>query len=312
MEEKYALLIDAENVSPKYIRPILQELSKYGRVTYKRIYGDWTNVQRAGWKESLLAHSITPIQQFRYVEGKNASDTALIIDAMDMLHGGQLDGFCIVSSDSDFTRLIERLREGGKEVIVMGEEKTPKALRNASDVFTVLEDILDDSDDIVDENEKEQGTSDSVSKNQIENIIIQFVSENQNKNRETGLAEVGSRLTSIYPDFDVRRYGYSLLSKFLKTLPRLEVYQTGSHQAYVRIKDNEEKRNSIYDYIQSEVTGSGKRGIPLGTLGRNIHEQFEDFQSSDFGYSRFYKFIESIDGVKIVKKRDEMFAVSDK
>ncbi|MFV0361690.1 MAG: NYN domain-containing protein, partial [Suipraeoptans sp.] len=247
MESKYALLIDAENVSPKYIRPILRELSKYGKVTYKRIYGDWTNVSRAGWKDSLLAHSITPIQQFRYVEGKNASDTALIIDAMDMLHSGQLDGFCVVSSDSDFTRLIERLREGGKEVIVMGEEKTPKALRNASDVFTVLEDILDDTDDIATESEKEQETSDSVSKTQIENNIIQFVSENQNKNKETGLGEVGSRLTNIYPDFDVRRYGFSLLSKFLKTLPRLEIYQIGSHQAYVRIKDNEEKKNSIYE-----------------------------------------------------------------
>ena len=117
MEERFALLIDADNVSAKYIKPILDELSKYGNVTYKRIYGDWTRPNSAGWKEELLQNSITPIQQFSYTYGKNATDSAMIIDAMDMLYASELEGFCLVSSDSDFTRLASRLRESGKRVI---------------------------------------------------------------------------------------------------------------------------------------------------------------------------------------------------
>ena len=111
MEERYALLIDADNVSAKYIKPILDELSKYGNVTYKRIYGDWTSTYNSSWKEVLLQNSITPIQQFSYTHGKNATDSAMIIDAMDMLYTSELEGFCLVSSDSDFTKLASRLRE---------------------------------------------------------------------------------------------------------------------------------------------------------------------------------------------------------
>ena len=119
MEDRFALLIDADNVSAKYIQPILDELSKYGNVTYKRIYGDWTRPNSASWKEELLQNSITPIQQFSYTHGKNATDSAMIIDAMDMLYTSELEGFCLVSSDSDFTRLASRLRESGKTVIGM-------------------------------------------------------------------------------------------------------------------------------------------------------------------------------------------------
>ena len=125
MEDRFALLIDADNVSAKYIKPILDELSKYGNVTYKRIYGDWTKTNNASWKEELLQNSITPIQQFSYTHGKNATDSAMIIDAMDMLYTSELEGFCLVSSDSDFTKLASRLRESGKTVIGMGEGKTP-------------------------------------------------------------------------------------------------------------------------------------------------------------------------------------------
>ena len=129
MEEQcYALLIDADNVSAKYIKPILTELSKYGIITYKRIYGDWTSTQHSSWKDELLTNSITPIQQFSYTQGKNSTDSAMIIDAMDILYTNDVDGFCIVSSDSDFTRLVSRLRESGKMVIGMGENKTPQEL----------------------------------------------------------------------------------------------------------------------------------------------------------------------------------------
>ena len=145
MEDRIALLIDADNVSAKYIKPILDELSKYGNVTYKRIYGDWTRSNSASWKEELLQNSITPIQQFSYTHGKNATDSAMIIDAMDMLYTSELEGFCLVSSDSDFTKLASRLRESGKLVIGMGEDKTPSPFRKACDIFTVLELLLEDN-----------------------------------------------------------------------------------------------------------------------------------------------------------------------
>ena len=139
MEERYfALLIDADNVSAKYITPILTELSKYGVITYKRIYGDWTSTLHSAWKEELLTNSIMPVQQFSYTTGKNATDSAMIIDAMDILYANDVNGFCIVSSDSDFTRLVSRLRESGKMVIGMGENKTPEPFRKACDKFTIL------------------------------------------------------------------------------------------------------------------------------------------------------------------------------
>ena len=138
MEDRFALLIDADNVSAKYIKPILDELSKYGNVTYKRIYGDWTKSNSASWKEELLQNSITPIQQFSYTQGKNSTDSAMIIDAMDMLYTSELEGFCLVSSDSDFTKLVYRLKESGKIVIGMGESKTKEALAKACDEFKIL------------------------------------------------------------------------------------------------------------------------------------------------------------------------------
>ena len=156
MEDRFALLIDADNVSAKYIQPVLDELSKYGKVTYKRIYGDWTKTNNASWKEELLQNSITPIQQFSYTYGKNATDSAMIIDAMDMLYTSDLEGFCLVSSDSDFTRLASRLRESGKTVIGMGEDKTPSPFRKACDIFTELELLLEDS--TMDKDEREERT----------------------------------------------------------------------------------------------------------------------------------------------------------
>ena len=212
MEDRFALLIDADNVSAKYIKPILDELSKYGNVTYKRIYGDWTKTNNASWKEELLQNSITPIQQFSYTTGKNATDSAMIIDAMDMLYTSELEGFCLVSSDSDFTKLASRLRESGKTVIGMGEDKTPSPFRKACDIFTVLELLLEDNTDKDEKEEKgtphqhhgkERKKDTAASKEQIEEAVVKIITENQNNDRETGLGEVGSRLVKLYPDFDV-------------------------------------------------------------------------------------------------------------
>ena len=200
-EQCYALLIDADNVSAKYIKPILTELSKYGIITYKRIYGDWTSTQHSSWKDELLTNSITPIQQFSYTQGKNSTDSAMIIDAMDILYTNDVDGFCIVSSDSDFTRLVSRLRESGKMVIGMGENKTPEPFRKACDKFTILENLMSEQNPGTTKNET---SHDKRSKEKIEDAIIKMIIENQDINKPTGLGEVGSRLVSLYPDFDVQ------------------------------------------------------------------------------------------------------------
>ena len=183
-EQCYALLIDADNVSAKYIKPILTELSKYGVITYKRIYGDWTSTQNSSWKEELLTNSITPIQQFSYTQGKNATDSAMIIDAMDILYTNDVDGFCIVSSDSDFTRLVSRIRESGKMVIGMGENKTPEPFRKACDKFTILENLLNEQEP---GSPKTEDTQDTLGREkiEIEDAIIKMIIENQDSNKAT-------------------------------------------------------------------------------------------------------------------------------
>ena len=139
---RLAVLIDADNIPYRLISGILEEVAKYGSPTFKRIYADWTKPHVAGWKTVLLDHAITPVQQYSYTTGKNSSDSAMIIDAMDILYTGRVDGFCIVSSDSDFTRLATRLREAGMKVIGMGEQKTPGAFRAACDKFIYIEILM--------------------------------------------------------------------------------------------------------------------------------------------------------------------------
>ena len=327
MEDRFALLIDADNVSAKYIKPILDELSKYGNVTYKRIYGDWTKSNSASWKEELLQNSITPIQQFSYTQGKNSTDSAMIIDAMDML--------CLVSSDSDFTKLASRLRESGKMVIGMGEDKTPLPFRKACDIFTVLEVLLEDNTIEKEESEgkfyhphvfgrgqkKISGASlssskgrsskekiEKVSKEKIEEIVVKIITENQNNDRETGLGEVGSRLVKVYPDFDVRRYGYSLLSKFLETLPKLKLIQEGT-KVSVTLYEDKSKKDMLEEYIIRQIQMTGDQGISLGTLGNRIRIQFGDFKVRDYGYSQFKQYIQSFPKVELIEDGERTRAV---
>ena len=302
MEDRFALLIDADNVSAKYIQPILDELSKYGNVTYKRIYGDWTRPNSASWKEELLQNSITPIQQFSYTHGKNATDSAMIIDAMDMLYTSELEGFCLVSSDSDFTRLASRLRESGKTVIGMGENKTPSPFRKACDIFTELELLLEDSTMEKEEHEEKSASHGSrgkekkqsaVSKEQIEEAVVRIITENQNDDRETGL---------------VRRYGYSLLSKFLETLPKLKLDQTGT-QVTVSLYEDRSRKEMLEEFIMEQIRSGGKYGISLSSLGNRIRLQFGDFKVRDYGYSQFKQYIQSFPGVELTDDGERTRAV---
>lgn len=301
MEDRFAVLIDADNVSAKYIEPILDELSKYGNVTYKRIYGDWTSTNNAGWKEELLNNSITPIQQFSYTHGKNSTDSAMIIDAMDMLYTSELEGFCLVSSDSDFTKLASRLRESGKTVIGMGENKTPAPFRKACDIFTVLELLLEGS----------MSENDAVARSQIEEAVVKIITENQNDDRVTGLGEVGSRLVKLYPDFDVRRYGYSLLSKFLESFPKLKLIQSGS-QITVTLYEDRNRKEQIEEFIRRQIKDAGKHGVSLSVLGNRIRSRFGDFKVRDYGFSQFKQYIQSFSGVHVEEDGENNRAVYEK
>ena len=274
----FALLIDADNVSAKYIKPILTELSRYGNITYKRIYGDWTSTQ-----------------QFSYTQGKNATDSAMIIDAMDILYANAVDGFCIVSSDSDFTRLVSRLRESGKTVIGMGENKTPEPFRKACDKFTILENLLSEQ-----EPGGDQETHDTLSKEKIEDAVIKMIIENQDNNKSTGLGEVGSRLVSLYPDFDVRSYGYNMLSKFLEEFRRIQMVKRGSIVS-VTLKEDEGHKADIDRYVTRIVKDAGKSGIELSTLGNRVYEKYKDFRINDYGYSQFNQYVKSLPNIRVEK-----------
>ena len=189
-DKRYAVLIDSDNISSKYISNILDEMTKYGVITYKRIYGDWTSPQAGKWKKELMENSITPIQQFRNTVGKNATDSTLIIDAMDILYTKNVDGFCIVSSDGDFTRLASRLRESGMEVIGMGENKTPRSFRAACSVFTDLELLQDQEDEeitAINNKQRPNRSHNIIRISKIENDIIEIIQENDNKGKQTDL-----------------------------------------------------------------------------------------------------------------------------
>ncbi len=234
---RLALLIDADNASPAIINGLFSEIAKYGALTVKRIYGDWTTPNLGGWKSILLDHSIVPIQQFRYTVGKNATDTAMIIDAMDILYSGNVDGFCLVSSDSDFTRLASRLRESGMVVYGFGERKTPNAFVSACDKFTFV-DILTDSGSA-----QKSGASASASElrpdSELSRELRKAVEASADEGGWANLGQVGKQISSQKADFDARHYGFAKLSSLLEAIDQFEVRRESSegHTAvYVRNK----------------------------------------------------------------------------
>lgn len=219
----------------------------------------------------------------------------MIIDAMDILYTNDVDGFCIVSSDSDFTRLVTRIRESAKMVIGMGENKTPEPFRKACDKFTILENLLNEQEP---GNSKGEETHDNLSKEQIEDAIIKMVIENQDNNRPTGLGEVGSRLVSLYPDFDVRSYGYNMLSKFLEEFSRVQLVKHGNLVS-VALREDWGMKEDIDRYVLFLVKRGGKNGVELSTLGNKVYEKYEDFKISDYGYSQFNQYVKSIERIEV-------------
>lgn len=282
-EKRFAVLIDADNVSAKYIKYILEEITNYGVATYKRIYGDWTKSSAVSWKDVLLEHSVTPVQQYGYTVGKNATDSAMIIDAMDILYSGNVEGFCIVSSDSDFTKLASRLRESGMLVVGMGERKTPKPFIAACNQFKYL-DVLaeteqttiqfeespkkittrlqkdhivhDSEQDLAQKNQKPAKQSDTTDTTDtgksmtdisvIEATILKMLDEVDEADQSMNMAELGSRLVKRYPDFDVRNYGDTKLSKFLKKFEFLDINtMQGGTSMWVSLKSDKPKEPTV-------------------------------------------------------------------
>lgn len=298
--KRFALLIDADNISAKYIGSILEELSTYGITTYKRIYGDWTSTQATKWKGELLENSVIPVQQFSNTVGKNATDSTLIIDAMDILYTGNVDGFCIVSSDSDFTRLASRLRESGMEVIGMGEEKTPRSFRVACTRFVNLENLSDQDE----EAENKDNKDNTISREVVYSAITNIINENENKGKSVELAAVGNRLVNMYPDFDVRSYGYSLLSKFVEDAG-LFLLEKKQNVVTLSLKDNEQSQEEIKNYVKEIIHKAGNKGIGISELSNRVYSKYANFNVKDFGYSQFSKFVQGIDTVELYQDKND-------
>jgi len=255
--KKFAVLIDADNSSINAISSVLEEVAKYGIASVKRVYGDWSSETLKKWRDVLLPHAITPVQQFAYTKGKDATDMILIIDAMDLLYAGALDGFCIVSSDSDFTPLASRIRENGLSVYGFGKKSTPEAFKKACDKFIYVENLVTETDVKNGEDEELalvqdkkiaetvkttesktiQQTKESTLPETMDratlNLIYKAVKDNADENGWANLSMVGQYISAVKPDFDSRNYGRAKLSGLIKTLNLFET-KIEMSQMYLR------------------------------------------------------------------------------
>lgn len=235
--QRLAVMIDADNAQASLCAELLAEVARFGVASVKRAYGDWTTTRLKGWKDHLHRHAIQPIQQFSYTTGKNATDSALIIDAMDLLHEGKLDGFCLVSSDSDFTRLATRIRESGLTVYGFGERKTPEPFVSACDKFIYTE-ILKDRTDV-----DEPQAADAEQTSDLRDILIPAVNTVSRDDGWAPLSGVGDYLNKKYPSFDPRNYGYQKLGQLMRSLD------------YITVEERKPQPDSPSTHIYVKATG---------------------------------------------------------
>jgi uncharacterized LabA/DUF88 family protein len=238
---RLAVLIDADNVPYANVKGMLEEIAKYGTPTFKRIYGDWTKPNTSGWKAVLLENAITPIQQYGYTVGKNATDSAMIIDAMDILYSGRVDGFCIVSSDSDFTRLATRLREAGMKVIGIGERKTPQPFITACDKFIYIEILATDESATETKSRRQSKTQLPQIDKRTVNLIKSSINDIADESGWAFLGEVGTLILKKQPNFDPRNYGFKKLLLLMRSLDSIETDERqsengGTRHVYVKVK----------------------------------------------------------------------------
>ena len=239
-----AVLIDGDNAQPKLIKEILEEVSKYGKATIRRIYGDWTQPQMNGWKEIINQYSISPIQKFAYTTGKNSTDSSLIIEAMDILHSKNAEGFCIVSSDSDYTGLAKRIREEGLFVMGIGQKKTPSAFVQSCEIFTFTENLLPQIENIpkakavTNTKNKLQKETDSTTKINL-SIIDKAFEISTNEEDEAYISSIGANIRKIDPSFDSRSYGFRNLTKLFESISKYQVVKNevnGLNHPLVRLR----------------------------------------------------------------------------
>ena len=238
-----AVLIDGDNIPSANVKEMMEEIAKYGNPTLKRIYGDWTKPGLSKWKNLLLENAITPIQQYGYTTGKNATDSAMIIDAMDILYSDKVDGFCLVSSDSDFTKLATRLREAGMLVIGIGEKKTPNPFIIACDKFIYIEILSKQSEDKTDPKESNKPSFDKITSKEI-NLITSSINDLSDEEGWAFLGDVGSLIQKKRPNFDARNYGFEKLTPLIKSIGNFDIEQrenSTSRHKLIFVK-NKEKR----------------------------------------------------------------------
>ena len=245
MDLKLAVLIDGDNIPSAYVKEMMEEIAKYGNPTIKRIYGDWTKPHLSKWKNILLENAITPIQQYGYTTGKNATDSAMIIDAMDILYSEKVNGFCLVSSDSDFTRLATRLREAGMQVFGIGEKKTPESFIVACDKFIYIEILKYQTEGIESElTESKSSQKDNIDKitPKVIRLISSTISDLADDDGWAFLGDVGNLLQKKQPNFDSRNYGFQKLTPLINSINKFEIEQRESAKGrfkliYVRNKE---------------------------------------------------------------------------
>lgn len=291
---RFAILIDSENISAKYLPIIFDEIEKYGYASHRRIYGNWS--KHSDWTEELFVqYSIVPIQQYNYVRGKNAIDITMVIDAMDLLYKNKVDGFCLVTSDSDFTRLAIRLREEEKFVLGMGESKTPLSLTKACNKFIHL--------NLIDETDKEESAA-PVSDAEVEhkdNVTdLLVVTEtirlifSEAGNDALDLAYIGDRLSKKFTDFDVRNYGYSKLSVFMENeLKDFNVVKT--QQKHILTKTEQLKPQQLEEDITEIIVKNKGKINNLSMINEELKKKYPSFDLKDYGYSRISSFLKSMD-----------------
>lgn len=301
-DKKFALLIDADNISPKYIDIILTETVNYGIASIRRIYGDWTDNAKRSWKECLLLNSLTPVQQFSNTTGKNASDSAMIIDAMDILYGNHVDGFVIASSDSDFTALARRLKEDGKMVIGMGESKTPMPFIKVCDQFKTL-DVLFESKRNEDKNNGVPITSLAT----IQKAVMEIIDEQTEEGDFLQMSKLSTLLQKRYPDFDYRVYKFSKFSQMLKSFSDIELTMRGTE--WVVGKKGAETVPADIQRTVLEIVEEKTRGgewMAVGSLLNGIRQKYPKFDYHNYGFSQFHKMLKSFHELEFKQKNSQV------
>ncbi len=305
-DKRFAVLIDADNISDRYIKTILDEMAGEGEVTYKRIYGDWTKPALAPWKKVLLEYSVTPIQQYSYTTGKNATDSAMIIDAMDILYSGNVDGFCLVTSDSDFTRLASRLRESGMLVVGMGEKKTPKAFTTACNKFKYL-DILAGA--------KAPSKSEKAKAERAEKAAAAKAEKEKAEKEKAAKAAKAEKAEKAAKTTKIKTV--KVLSKVKEEppvkeeLPKDELAPADIHE---EIPEEEEAitplesiRKSLINILREDSDEDG--WVSTSDLGNKLLKRYSDFDVRNYGYTKLTPFLKSLKGFEMKSVRNENSSV---